>query len=270
MGNDVLVAEHLDLFRSSTFSINDVSFQLKKGEIVSIIGANGSGKSTVLRLLTKLINPNNGCVYLEGKKIAEMSQKTIAQKLTMLPQVHDHHLDLTVYDLIKYGRNPFQKWYEGASAEDKDIIEFAISATNLEHLRYRPLHSLSGGERQRAWIAMSLAQTPNILLLDEPTTYLDISHQLEVMELVKRLNEENGITIVMVLHDLNQAAKYSHRLIAMKSGSIVRQGSPKEIFCCDFFEEIFGIDVSIYHDEGTPFFIPKCSVAKQKCKVIAR
>ncbi|MCD8509867.1 MAG: ABC transporter ATP-binding protein [Bacillus sp. (in: Bacteria)] len=237
--------------------MNDVSFEIKKGEIVSIIGANGSGKSTVLRLLTKLIHPNGGCVYLEGKKIDEMSQKAVAQKLTMLPQVHDHHIDLTVYDLIKHGRNPYLKWYESANTEDKDIIDFAIEATNLEHLKYRPLHSLSGGERQRAWIAMSLAQTPNILLLDEPTTYLDISHQLEVMELVKRLNEENGITIVMVLHDLNQAAKYSHRLIAMKSGSIVREGSPKEIFCCAFFEEVFGIDVSIFHDEETPFFYPK-------------
>lgn len=257
MDNEILVAEHLDLFRSASFSINNVSLELKKGEIVSIIGANGSGKSTVLRLLTKLIAPDNGSIYLEGKKIDEMSQKVIAQKLTMLPQVHDYHIDLTVYDLIKYGRNPHQKWYEDTRAEDKEIIEFAISATNLEDMRHRQLPSLSGGERQRAWIAMSLAQMPDILLLDEPTTYLDISHQLEVMELIKRLNDENGITIVMVLHDLNQAARYSHRLIALKDGSIVRQGPPNEVFSHDFFEEVFGINVSIYNDEGTPFFIPR-------------
>lgn len=257
MDDKILVAEHLNLFRSESFSINDVSLQLKKGEIVSIIGANGSGKSTILRLLTKLITPDDGYIYLEGKKIDEMSQKIIAQKLTMLPQVHDHHIDLTVYDLIKYGRNPYHKWYEGTRPEDKDIIEFAISATNLEHMRHRLLQSLSGGERQRAWIAMSLAQMPDILLLDEPTTYLDISHQLEVMELIKRLNDENGITVVMVLHDLNQAARYSHRLIAMKNGTIVHQGSPNEVFCKDFFEEVFGINVSIYHDKGTPFFIPR-------------
>ncbi len=269
MDDKVLVAENLDLFRSASFSINDVSFQLKKGEIVSIIGANGSGKSTVLRLLTKLINPDDGSVYLEGKRIDEMSQKLIAKKLTMLPQVHDHNIDLTVYDLIKYGRNPFQKWYEGIRAEDKDIIEFAISATNLEHMRHRPLQSLSGGERQRAWIAMSLAQMPDILLFDEPTTYLDISHQLEVMELIKRLNDENGITIVMVLHDLNQAARYSHRLIAMKDGGIVREGPPNKVFSRDFFEDIFGIDVSIYYDDGIPFFIPRyASVTKQTRSIV--
>lgn len=257
MDDKVLVAENLNLFRSISFSINDMSLQLKKGEIVSIVGANGSGKSTVLRLLTKLITPESGHVYLEGKRIDEMTQKIIAQKLTMLPQVHDHNIDLTVYDLVKYGRNPFRKWYEGTKAEDKDIIEFAISATNLEHLRHRPLLSLSGGERQRAWIAMSLAQMPDILLFDEPTTYLDISHQLEVMELIKRLNDENGITIVMVLHDLNQAARYSHRLIAMKDGRIVHQGSPNEVFSHSFFKEVFGIDVSIYYEDDTPFFMPR-------------
>lgn len=257
MDDKVLAAESLDLLRSASFSINDVSLQLKKGEIVSIIGANGSGKSTVLRLLTRLLTPDRGAVYLEGKRIAEMTQKIIAQKLTMLPQVHDHNLDLTVYDLIKYGRNPFQKWYEGTRAEDKDIIEFAISATNLQQMRHRPLLSLSGGERQRAWIAMSLAQMPDILLFDEPTTYLDISHQLEVMGLIKRLNEENGITILMVLHDLNQAARYSHRLIAMKDGRIVCQGPPNEVFSREFFEEVFGIDVRVYSDEGIPFFIPR-------------
>lgn len=269
MDNKVLVAENLNLFRSTSFSINDVSLQLKKGEIVSIIGANGSGKSTILRLLTKLITPESGSVYLEGKRIDEMSQKVIAQKLTMLPQVHDHNIDLTVYDLVKYGRNPFQKWYEGIRAEDKDIIEFAISATNLEHMRHRPLQSLSGGERQRAWIAMSLAQMPDILLFDEPTTYLDISHQLEVMELIKRLNDENGITIVMVLHDLNQAARYSHRLIAMKDGGIVLQGAPNEVFSRNFFEEVFGIDVNIYYDEDIPFFIPRyASTAKQTVSTV--
>lgn len=264
MDDKVLVAENLNLFRSALFSIDDVSLQLKKGEIVSIVGANGSGKSTVLRLLTKLITPESGYVYLEGKRIDGMSQKIIAQKLTMLPQVHDHNIDLTVYDLVKYGRNPFRKWYEGTGAEDKDIIEFAISATNLKHLRHRPLLSLSGGERQRAWIAMSLAQMPDILLFDEPTTYLDISHQLEVMELIKRLNDENGITIVMVLHDLNQAARYSHRLIAMKDGRIVCQGPPNEMFSRCFFQEVFGIDVSIYYDEDTPFFMPKSAgITKQ-------
>nr|WP_090891487.1 ABC transporter ATP-binding protein [Evansella caseinilytica] len=244
--------------------MDEVTFELLKGDIVSIVGANGSGKSTVLRLLTKLIDPDSGCVLLDGRQIAEMSRKVIAQKLTMLPQVHDHHIDLTVYDLIKHGRNPYLKWYETTDEGDRQAIDFAVSATNLEQLKYRPLHSLSGGERQRAWIAMSLAQTPEILLLDEPTTYLDISHQLEVMELIRRLNKENGITIVMILHDLNQAAKYSHRLIAMKNGTIVRQGTPGEMFNKEFFKEVFEIDATIYHDEETPFFIPRSSLLKQR------
>lgn len=257
MSDRVLAAENLDLFLSTSFSIEDISLELHKEEIVSIVGANGSGKSTLLRLLTRLIAPDRGHVYLEGKRINEMSPKAIAQKLTMLPQTHNHYLDLTVNDLVKYGRNPFKKWFEGFKAEDQEIIDFAISATNLENIKHRSLPSLSGGERQRAWIAMSLAQMPDILLLDEPTTYLDISHQLEVMELIKKLNRENGITIVMVLHDLNQAARYSHRLIAMKEGKIVQQGTPKKMFNQDFFKEIFGIDVSIYYDEDTPFFIPR-------------
>lgn len=257
MDKIVLAAENLNLFLSTTFSINDVSLKFKEGEIVSIVGANGSGKSTVLRLLTNLIAPEGGYIYLEGKRIDKLSRKFIAQRLTMLPQVHDYNVDITVYDLVKYGRNPFRKWYEGMGAEDKEIIDFAISATSLGHMKHRPLHSLSGGERQRAWIAMTLAQMPNVLLLDEPTTYLDISHQLEVLELIKKLNEENRITIVMVLHDLNQAARFSHRLIAMKDGKIVRQGSPNEIFNPAFFREVFGIDARVYRDKDIPFFIPR-------------
>lgn len=248
-----------------------MSLQLKKGEVISIIGANGSGKSTVLRLLTKLIQPNKGNVYLEGEELSTISQRDIAKKMTMLPQVHDHYMDLTVLDLIKHGRNPYLKWYETLSTNDNEIIEFAIKATNLEHLKYRPLPSLSGGERQRAWIAMSLAQTPEILILDEPTTYLDIAHQLEVMELVRQLNEQNGITIVMVLHDLNQAAKYSHRLIAMKNGHIVDQGTPKRIFSREFFKNVFGIDVNIYYDdENSPFFIPKAAISEHRYRLTAK
>ncbi|MBM7661858.1 iron complex transport system ATP-binding protein [Bacillus mesophilus] len=261
---NVLNAEQLSYGYVNTQFISELSISFHKGEMVSIIGPNGSGKSTVLRLMTRLLKPKNGVVYLEGEKINGLPSKDIAQKMTMLPQINDHRLDLTVRDLVKYGRHPYLKWYEEYNTNHNQYIDWAIAATNLTALQHRSLQTLSGGERQRAWIAMSIAQTPNILLLDEPTSYLDIAHQLEVMELLKELNRSLGITIIMVLHDVNQAAKYSHRIIAMKDGNVVRQGEPREVYNCEFFRDVFSIEAKVHMEGSHPICDPYGLVSYQQ------
>ncbi len=202
-----LTSKDLSFQHTDTFSIKQLSVKFEKGKVISIIGPNGSGKSTLLHLLTTLLPHKEGYIYIDGKEIHHMKQKQIARMLTMLPQTQDHQLDLTVRDLVKHGRFPHRKWHERLNNEDVKKVDWAISVTNMTHLQHRLLQTLSGGERQRAWIAMALSQSTKVLLLDEPTTYLDISHQLEVMELVQFLNKKYQMTIIMVLHDINQAGK---------------------------------------------------------------
>ncbi|WP_373426106.1 ABC transporter ATP-binding protein [Paenibacillus radicibacter] len=234
-----------------------MSLEVREGEIVSLIGPNGSGKSTLLRLLARLLDPVRGEVWLDGKELRVMSSADIAKKLAMLPQMHDHQLDFTVRELVEFGRHPHKNWFERLGGEDEEIIKWALSVTNLTTYEHRTLPSLSGGERQRAWIAMAIAQRPKVLLLDEPTTYLDISHQLEVMELVQNLNRQFKMTIIMVLHDINQAAQYSDRLIVMKKGEVVYDGIPQCVLCKSMFQHVFEIDVDIYDDGNKPFFTPR-------------
>jgi iron complex transport system ATP-binding protein len=253
----VLLAKRIDYNYSEVFGLKAIELEIKQGEIVGLIGPNGSGKSTFLRLLSRLITPKSGEIVLDGKGIQQLKSIEIAKQLAMLPQMNEHRLDITVRELIEFGRHPHKNWFDRMNEEDADIINWALSLTKLEKYEHRFLHSLSGGERQRAWIAMAIAQRPKILLLDEPTTYLDIAHQLEVMELVQTLNREFGMTVVMVLHDINQAAQYSDRLIVMKDGAIEYDGIPQCVLCKNMFEHIFDIDVDIYNDGEKPFFTPK-------------
>ncbi|WP_234410594.1 ABC transporter ATP-binding protein [Caldalkalibacillus mannanilyticus] len=252
----ILKAEHLSYGYTDSYLIKDLSLQFNRGEMVSVIGPNGSGKSTFLRLLTRLLKPEDGTVYLEGQDMKQWKNKEVAQKMTMLPQVHDHKLDLTVRDLVQHGRYSYLKWYQDYGKDQSSHIDWALSVTQLVSFQHRPLHTLSGGERQRAWIAMCIAQKPTILILDEPTSYLDISHQLEVLELLTELNQTLGITIIMVLHDVNQAARYSDRIIAMKQGKVVRQGIPKEVYDCQFFRDVFSIEAKVHLDGDTPICSP--------------
>lgn len=241
---------------SSSFQLEGIDLHINEGEIVSLIGPNGSGKSTLLRLVSRLITPKSGEVILDGRMIGTMKSLDVAKKLAMLPQMQDHQLDLTVQELIEFGRYPHRGAYSKLTKEDEDIIQWAIDVTRLNGYENRVLQSLSGGERQRAWIAMAIAQRPKILLLDEPTTFLDISHQLEVMELVKELNAQFGMTVVMVLHDINQAARYSDRLIVLKRGKIQYDGIPQCVLCREMFQSIFEIDADIYMENGKTFFTP--------------
>ncbi|MFC5531587.1 ABC transporter ATP-binding protein [Cohnella yongneupensis] len=247
-------------YRPTEPIVNGFDLKVNAGEWLGIVGPNGSGKSTVLRLLAKLAKPQQGTVTMNDRDMADMSRKAIARQLTMLMQIQEPGLDITVRDLVRRGRNPHLRWYEECRGEHETIVDWALQVTSMTKLQERSLLALSGGERQRAWLAMCMAQTPSTLLLDEPTTYLDIAHQLELMELVRTLNRQQGITVIMVLHDLNQAARYCDRIVAMKQGKIVRQGQPAELFKADFFREVFGIEAKVYVDDGIPVCLP-CGVS---------
>ena len=247
---------------SERFQMQNMNVHIKAGEIVSLIGPNGSGKSTLLRLIARLLKQSEGNIILDGTNIHTMKSADVAKQLAMLPQMHDHQLDLTVKELIGW-EEVYKSWSSRLNKEDEEIIEWALSVTNLEGYEYRLLQSLSGGERQRAWIAMTLAQRTNVLLLDEPTTFLDIVHQLEVMELVKRLNEEFGMTIIMVLHDINQAAQYSDRLLVLKRGKIQYDGVPEEVLCQQMFQHVFGLKL-IFFKGVTSHFLHRNEFVKRE------
>ncbi|MED3553490.1 ABC transporter ATP-binding protein [Cytobacillus praedii] len=256
-------AEHVSYKQSSTFSIHNLSLHVQSEKITSIIGPNGSGKSTLLRIMTNLIHPNEGFVSIDGKKVSIIHSRELAKTITMLTQTQNNELELTVRDLVSHGRLPHRKWYENLSQKDEEMINWAIYITNLTHLQHQSLKRLSGGERQRAWIAMAVVQSPKILLLDEPTTYLDIAHQLEIMELVKYLNKELHMTIMMVLHDINQASKYSDHIVVMKNGEIYTSGKPIEVINQNLFRTVFSIDAKISDEDGAPFFTPKSLINRK-------
>ncbi|RKP47933.1 ABC transporter ATP-binding protein [Cohnella endophytica] len=249
-------------YRPADSIVNGFNLQVSEGEWLGIVGPNGSGKSTVLRMLARLASPQRGTVSMDGRTLAGMDSKAIARNMTMLTQTQEHSLDITVRELVRRGRNPHLKWFEESRGKHEEVVDWALQVTSMGKLQHRSLLELSGGERQRAWLAMCMAQTPRILLLDEPTTYLDIAHQLELMELIRRLNREQGITVVMVLHDLNQAARYCNRIVAMKQGTIVRAGNPSEVFRVEFFREVFGIEAKVHNDDGVPVYLP-CGVVKE-------
>lgn len=257
-GHSRLSAEDLTLGYAAIKVLDHVDVTIPDGRITALIGANGSGKSTLLRALGRIIQPLGGTVTLDGKAIASMPGKAIAQTLALLPQSPVSPDGLTVRQLCRFGRHPHKGMLSRTSRHDEAIVEASLAATGLADLAERPLDRLSGGQRQRAWIAMALAQETPILLLDEPTTYLDIAHQLEVLELLKELNEKSGRTIVMVVHDLNHAAQYADHIIAVADGGIHAAGSPGDLLKPELIRSVFGIDaVVISHPvDGTPLCLP--------------
>lgn len=221
--------------------IKDLDLSIDQPQIISIIGPNGAGKSTVLKALARLLKPKKGKVYLDGKSIHETPGKEIAQILAVLPQSTSAPSDILVKDLVACGRTPYQGHFSSLTEDDHRIIREVMEKTGVAEFADRQLTSLSGGERQRVWLAMALAQDPEILLLDEPTTFLDIHHQLDLMGLIRQLHREMGITIIMVLHDLNHAARFSERVIAIKEGKIFADGSVSEVMTEENFEELYGV-----------------------------
>lgn len=243
--------------RVEGFSLEDINLSIPKGKITTIIGPNGSGKSTFLKIISQLLTCKCGEICVYDQPIQCYKKKEFAKTVSMLPQSKQSLPDLTVKELVSYGRSPYKKTFQKrSSSDDEQIIEWAMEVTGTVKYRDRMFHSLSGGEQQKARIAMALAQKTDILLLDEPTTYLDIAHQIDVMEILQQINEEYNITIVMVLHELQQAAAYSDYLIALKGGCVADKGEPKSILTSEFFKKVYNINASIRFEDRYPIIIP--------------
>lgn len=225
---------------------------IPKGSIVTFLGRNGCGKSTLLKTVTGNLKPDSGSIEIAGKPLSAYNTNELSRVVAFLPQFHDVPKDMTAEELVSCGRYPYQHWWTGVSQHDRDVVKQVMEKTNTLHLKDRLAASLSGGERQRVWIAMALAQEPKILILDEPTTYLDICHQLEVMELVSRLNQEENLTVVMVLHEINQAIRYSTNLLVLEHGVIQRSGPPLEVMTHEAIAEVFDVDADIEIRKGRP------------------
>jgi iron complex transport system ATP-binding protein len=238
--------------------VDGLDLDIIGGTVTCVIGPNGCGKSTLLRAMGRLLPARGGAVLLDGKRIDQLPTREVAKVLGMLPQAPQAPEGLTVADLVARGRQPHQAWYRQWSTDDEAAVAEALTLTNMDDLADRTVDELSGGQRQRAWISMALAQGTDLLLLDEPTTYLDLAHQIDVLDLVQRLHDEMGRTVVMVLHDLNLAARYADHLVAMKNGRIVIQGPPTEVLTEDVLLEVFALDAKVVPDpvSGTPLVVP--------------
>ena len=259
-----LEARKLTLAYDGAPVIRELDLAIPAGKITALVGGNGSGKSTLLRSLARLLKPKGGSVYLDGVSIATLPTKKVALEVGILPQGPVAPEGLTVRELVAQGRYPHQSWLKQWSEKDEQAVTRALVATNMTGFASRPLEALSGGQRQRAWIAMALAQESQILLLDEPTTYLDMAHQIDVLDLLWDLNEREGRTIVMVLHDLNQASRYAHHLVAIKDGGVFTQGAPREVVTTHMVREVFNLPCHIAMDpvSGTPMCVP---VGRNRC-----
>lgn len=235
--------------------LKDISFQIEEGKITTIMGANGCGKSTLFNLMTRNLYPGKGNIFLRGKNIQNLALKEFARKVSIVHQYNSSADDITVERLVSFGRTPHMKLMQGRREEDERQIRWAMEVTNTEKFRDREISRLSGGQRQRVWIAMALAQNTKILFLDEPTTYLDIRYQIEILKLVQRLNREYGITIIMVLHDINQAIHYSDRIIGLKDGHVAAEGAPDEMITPESIHELYGITLGVTEVEGEKFVL---------------
>lgn len=255
---NMIQTDALTLSYGDKIIIDELDLTIPKGEITVFIGGNGCGKSTLLRSIARLLKPEGGAVLLSGEDISKLPTKTVAKKLAILPQTPIAPEGLSVLQLVKQGRYPHQTWLKQWSYKDEKIVNDALDATGMQAFRDRPVDELSGGQRQRAWIAMTLAQDTDILLLDEPTTYLDMTYQIEILDLLFELNEQAGRTIVMVLHDLNLACRYAHNIVAIRDQKVYAQGKPEEVINCQLVKDVFDMQCQVTVDPlfGTPLCIP--------------
>ncbi len=253
-----LEARGLSVGYGSREVLHALDCPIPDGLVTAIVGANASGKSTLLRTMARLLKPSAGAVMLDGQAIASLPTREVARRLGFLPQSPTAPEALTVEDLVGRGRFPHQRMGRRVSKEDRAAVDWALEVTDTAVLRERPVDQLSGGQRQRVWIAMALAQDTPILLLDEPTTYLDLSHQLEVLDLLTALNRERGRTVVMVLHDLNQAARYADHLVALRDGLVHAAGPPAEVVDAEMVQAVLGVACRVIPDPvtGTPMVVP--------------
>ncbi|PZF89470.1 ABC transporter ATP-binding protein [Micromonospora deserti] len=253
-----LRAERLRLAYDARVVVDGLDLEIPTGAVTVIVGPNACGKTTLLRALGRLVTPKAGTVHLDGRAIHSMPTREVARRLGILPQAPVAPDGLAVIDLVTRGRSPHQNWWRQWSTGDELSVLGALRATSMLEHASRPVDELSGGQRQRAWIAMALAQETPILLLDEPTTYLDLAHQIEVLDLVVDLNRQQQRTVVMVLHDLNHASRYADHLVAMKAGRIAAQGPPAEVMTAELVQDVFGLRCQVVTDpaSGTPLVIP--------------
>ncbi|MEU0300796.1 ABC transporter ATP-binding protein [Streptomyces sp. NPDC006175] len=252
-----LAARNITVGYGGRTVIDGLDVTVPPGLITTIIGPNGCGKSTLLRTLTRLLKPTAGAVVLDGEDIVKLRTRDVARKLGLLPQAPVAPEGLTVADLVARGRHPHQSWLRQWSSDDASVVERALAMTGVSELADRPVDSLSGGQRQRVWISMTLAQGTDLLLLDEPTTYLDLAHAIDVLDLVDDLHE-SGRTVVMVLHDLNLATRYSDNLVVMREGAILAQGHPRDVITADLLQEAFGLRARVIDDPvgDRPLIVP--------------
>ena len=257
-GHHTLAAERLTLGYGDRKVVHDLTVTIPTGRVTVVVGANACGKSTLLRGLARLLAPSDGAVLLDGKDITSLATRDVARVLGLLPQSPIAPEGITVADLVGRGRYPHQGWFRQWTPDDDAAVADALAQTGVLDLAGRSVDELSGGQRQRVWIAMALAQRTDLLLLDEPTTFLDVAHQVEVLDLLADLNRDLGRTIVMVLHDLNLAARYADHLVAMKDGRIVAEGAPADVVTEETVAEVFGLTSRVVPDpvSGTPMVVP--------------
>lgn len=246
-----ITTENLAIAYDESTIVEALDMQIPRGKITTIIGPNGCGKSTVLKAVGCILRSKKGAIYLNGEDMITLSTKEIAQKMAILPQSPTAPRGLTVGELVAYGRFPYQRGFGKLTLNDRQIIAWSLEVTKLSDLEYRSVDTLSGGQRQRVCIAMALTQQTDLILLDEPTTYLDLSHQLEVLELLSDLNKKQGCTIVMVLHDLNLAARFADYMIAIRGGDIICHGTPEEVMVPSVLKEVFHIKAEIIKEPRT-------------------
>jgi len=251
MNMSSILTKKLTVAYEENLVVDELDLALPHGKITAIIGPNGCGKSTVLKAVGRILQPRNGTVYLDGKDICSLSTQEVARKMAILPQSPQAPAGLTVGELVAYGRFPYQRGFGKLKPDDKKIITWALAMTKLTDAEFKDVATLSGGQRQRVWIAMALAQQTDLILLDEPTTYLDLAYQLEVLELLYNLNRKQGSTIVMVLHDLNLAARFADYMVAVRGGHIIRHGTPEEVMTAEVLRETFHIEAKIVPEPRT-------------------
>lgn len=261
----LLYADNVKIELGKTEIIKGITLGIRPGEILTIIGPNGSGKSTLIKGMCRLLKLSGGRVLLNGQDIHSMKSNQIARKIAVLPQKKSVPADITVERLVQYGRVPYAGFGGRLSREDNDVIEHMMELTGVQRFRCRQVCTLSGGEAQMAWIAMALAQQPEVLFLDEPTTFLDISYQLAVLSLVRRMQVQQKISIVMVLHDLNQAAQNSDRIAVLKNGQLRGLGSPDEICRPEMFRDIFRVETEhITYGHNQSYYIPTIMTSEEE------
>ncbi|HJB25697.1 MAG TPA: ABC transporter ATP-binding protein [Firmicutes bacterium] len=257
MDNNIFTVKDLHFAYGKQNVLTGLNLTLHEGAITTLIGANGCGKSTLFNLMTKNLRPDRGEILLKEENIAEIKLKEFAKQVSIVHQYNTAPTDLTVEKLVSYGRTPYHTMGLSPDAkEDEEKVQWAMEITHTLKHRQKPVSELSGGQKQRVWIAMALAQDTKVLFLDEPTTYLDIRYQLQILQLIRNLNREYGITIVMVLHDINQSLYYSDEIVAMKDGKMIAQGLPEEIITSELVQSVYGVTLNISSVDGKPFVIP--------------